>query len=324
MGENSVERIIANIEKVIIGKRDVIELSVITLLSEGHLLLEDVPGVGKTTLAKSLAQTLDCTFNRIQFTPDTLPSDVTGVSVYQMNSGTFQYMPGSIMSQIVLADEINRATPKTQASLLEAMGERQISVDGKTYPLPEPFMVMATQNPIDELGTYQLPEAQLDRFFMKLSLGYPTREQEETIVEAFLFNQKWKQVESIVTAKEIVAMQEEVREVYVHKDLINFILKVVAETRNSEHLILGASPRAVLALIRGAQASAYLESRHYIIPDDVLKVLFPILCHRLILTSDAKMNQLTPEKILAEIRSRVALPVLSVDVLSEQAGRKQK
>ena len=324
MGENSVERIIANIEKVIIGKRDVIELAVITLLSEGHLLLEDVPGVGKTTLAKSLAQTLDCTFNRIQFTPDTLPSDVTGVSVYQMNSGTFQYMPGSIMSQIVLADEINRATPKTQASLLEAMGERQISVDGKTYPLPEPFMVMATQNPIDELGTYQLPEAQLDRFFMKLSLGYPTSEQEETIVEAFLFNQKWKQVERIVTAKEIVAMQEEVREVYVHKDLINFILKVVAETRISEHLILGASPRAVLALIRGAQASAYLESRHYIIPDDVLKVLFPILCHRLILTSDAKMNQLTPEKILAEIRSRVALPVLSVDVLSEQAGYKQK
>lgn len=322
MGENRVESIIENVEKVIIGKRDVIELAVITLLSEGHLLLEDVPGVGKTTLAKSLAQTLDCAFNRIQFTPDTLPSDVTGVSVYQMNSGTFQYIPGSIMSQIILADEINRATPKTQASLLEAMGERQISVDGKTYPLPEPFMVMATQNPIDELGTYQLPEAQLDRFFMKLSLGYPTKDQEETIVEAFLHNQKWKQVESIVTAEEIVKMQEEVKQIYVHKDLIDFILKVVAETRSSEQLILGASPRAVLALLRGAQASAYSEARQYVIPDDVLKVLFPILCHRLILTSDAKMNQLTPEKILSEIRSRVVLPVLSEDALSEKVESK--
>lgn len=311
MGENSIGSIIETMEQVIIGKRDVIELAVITLLSEGHLLLEDVPGVGKTTLAKSLAQTLDASFHRIQFTPDTLPSDVTGVSIYQMNTGTFQYMPGSIMSQIVLADEINRATPKTQASLLEAMGERQVSVDGRTYPLPEPFMVMATQNPIDELGTYQLPEAQLDRFFMKLSLGYPTKEQEEAMVEAFLFNQNWKKVECVVSAKEILSMQEAVKKVYVHKDLIDFILKVVAETRNSEQLILGASPRAVLALVRGAQASAYCDARSYVIPDDVLKVLFPILCHRLIPTSDAKMNQLTPEKILAEIRSRVVLPVLS-------------
>ena len=317
MGENRVKEIIENVEKVIIGKRDVIELAVITLLSEGHLLLEDVPGVGKTTLAKALAQTLGCAFNRIQFTPDTLPSDVTGVSVYRMNTGTFAYVPGSIMNQIILADEINRATPKTQASLLEAMGERQVSVDGKTYPLPTPFLVMATQNPIDELGTYQLPEAQLDRFFMKLSLGYPAKEEEEKMVEAFLFRRDWKEVESIVTADEIKSMQEEVKHIYIHKDLIDFILNVVGETRNSEHLLLGASPRAVLALLRGAQASAYSEARSYVIPDDVLKVLYPVICHRLILTADARMNQLTPEKILSEIRSRIVLPVLSQDVLLE-------
>ena len=310
MGANRAKEIIEQVEKVVIGKREAIELAVICLLSKGHLLIEDIPGVGKTTLARTLAQTLGCDFGRIQFTPDTLPSDVTGVSVYRMNDGEFRYMPGGIMHQIVLADEINRATPKTQASLLEAMEERQVSVDGKTYELPKPFMVMATENPLDELGTYQLPEAQLDRFFLKLSLGYPSREEEEQIVEQFLHNAEWKKIKSQVDAKEILRMQEEVEKVFVHPDLISFVLEMAEKTREHRELRLGASPRAVLALIRGAQASAYVENREYVIPDDVIKVLYPVLSHRLLLTAEARMNQKTPEKILAEIRSRVVLPVL--------------
>ena len=310
MGANRAKEIIEQVEKVVIGKREAIELAVICLLSKGHLLIEDIPGVGKTTLARTLAQTLGCDFGRIQFTPDTLPSDVTGVSVYRMNDGEFRYMPGGIMHQIVLADEINRATPKTQASLLEAMEERQVSVDGKTYELPKPFMVMATENPLDELGPYQLPEAQLDRFFLKLSLGYPSREEEEQIVEQFLHNAEWKKIKSQVAAKEILRMQEEVEKVFVHPDLISFVLEMAEKTREHRELRLGASPRAVLALIRGAQASAYVENREYVIPDDVVKVLYPVLSHRLLLTAEARMNQKTPEKILAEIRSRVVLPVL--------------
>lgn len=310
MGANRAKEIIEQVEKVVIGKREAIELAVICLLSKGHLLIEDIPGVGKTTLARTLAQTLGCDFGRIQFTPDTLPSDVTGVSVYRMNDGEFRYMPGGIMHQIVLADEINRATSKTQASLLEAMEERQVSVDGKTYELPKPFMVMATENPLDELGTYQLPEAQLDRFFLKLSLGYPSREEEEQIVEQFLHNAEWKKIKSQVAAKEILRMQEEVEKVFVHPDLISFVLEMAEKTREHRELRLGASPRAVLALIRGAQASAYVENREYVIPDDVIKVLYPVLSHRLLLTAEARMNQKTPEKILAEIRSRVVLPVL--------------
>ncbi len=310
MGANRAKEIIEQVEKVVIGKREAIELAVICLLSKGHLLIEDIPGVGKTTLVRTLAQTLGCDFGRIQFTPDTLPSDVTGVSVYRMNDGEFRYMPGGIMHQIVLADEINRATPKTQASLLEAMEERQVSVDGKTYELPKPFMVMATENPLDELGTYQLPEAQLDRFFLKLSLGYPSREEEEQIVEQFLHNAEWKKIKSQVAAKEILRMQEEVEKVFVHPDLISFVLEMAEKTREHRELRLGASPRAVLALIRGAQASAYVENREYVIPDDVIKVLYPVLSHRLLLTAEARMNQKTPEKILAEIRSRVVLPVL--------------
>ncbi len=310
MGANRAKEIIEQVEKVVIGQREALELAVICLLSKGHLLIEDIPGVGKTTLARTLAQTLGCDFGRIQFTPDTLPSDVTGVSVYRMNDGEFRYMPGGIMHQIVLADEINRATPKTQASLLEAMEERQVSVDGKTYELPKPFMVMATENPLDELGTYQLPEAQLDRFFLKLSLGYPSREEEEQIVEQFLHNAEWKKIKSQVDAKEILRMQEEVEKVFVHPDLISFVLEMAEKTREHRELRLGASPRAVLALIRGAQASAYVENREYVIPDDVIKVLYPVLSHRLLLTAEARMNQKTPEKILAEIRSRVVLPVL--------------
>lgn len=313
MKENKVDIMIENIEKVIVGKREAIEFAVITLLSEGHLLLEDVPGVGKTVLAKAMAQTLGCRFARIQFTPDTLPGDVTGVSVYDMSQGTFRYVPGGIMNQIVLADEINRATPKTQASLLEAMAERQVTVDGKTYPLPAPFMVIATQNPIESLGTYHLPEAQLDRFFMKISMGYPKRQDEKNIIRKFLAGETDKSLESRVTETDILKMQEEVKKVWIHPRLADFVLELAEKTRNHEDLILGVSPRAVLAVIRGAQASAYLDKREYVIPDDIIKVIFPVWSHRLVLTTEAKMKQLTAEKIILDIRCKTALPVVLGD-----------
>lgn len=313
MKENKVDIMIENIEKVIVGKREAIEFAVITLLSEGHLLLEDVPGVGKTVLAKAMAQTLGCRFARIQFTPDTLPGDVTGVSVYDMSQGNFRYVPGGIMNQIVLADEINRATPKTQASLLEAMAERQVTVDGKTYPLPAPFMVIATQNPIESLGTYHLPEAQLDRFFMKISMGYPKRQDEKNIIRKFLAGETDKSLESRVTETDILKMQEEVKKVWIHPRLADFVLELAEKTRNHEDLILGVSPRAVLAVIRGAQASAYLDKREYVIPDDIIKVIFPVWSHRLVLTTEAKMKQLTAEKIILDIRCKTALPVVLGD-----------
>lgn len=313
MKENKVDIMIENIEKVIVGKREAIEFAVITLLSEGHLLLEDVPGVGKTVLAKAMAQTLGCRFARIQFTPDTLPGDVTGVSVYDMSQGNFRYVPGGIMNQIVLADEINRATPKTQASLLEAMAERQVTVDGKTYPLPAPFMVIATQNPIESLGTYHLPEAQLDRFFMKISMGYPKRQDEKNIIRKFLAGETDKSLESRVTETDVLKMQEEVKKVWIHPRLADFVLELAEKTRNHEDLILGVSPRAVLAVIRGAQASAYLDKREYVIPDDIIKVIFPVWSHRLVLTTEAKMKQLTAEKIILDIRCKTALPVVLGD-----------
>lgn len=318
MRENRVEAIIENMEKVVVGKRETIEFAMITLLAEGHLLLEDVPGMGKTLLAKTMAQTLGCKFGRIQFTPDTLPGDITGVSVYEMNQGTFRYVPGGIMNQIVLADEINRATPKTQASLLEAMAEKQVTVDGRTYPLPAPFMVIATQNPIESLGTYHLPEAQLDRFFMKISMGYPGKEEEKNIIKKFLYGEKEKPVESQVTEADILKMQKEVKEVWVHPQLVDFILEMAEKTRNHEELILGASPRAVLAVVRGAQASAYLEGRKYVIPDDIMKVIYPIWNHRLLLTTEAKMKRLTAQKILLDIRCKTAMPLVAPEMLEEE------
>lgn len=286
--ENKVEKILANMSEVMVGKDEVAELTLITLLSEGHLLLEDVPGVGKTTLAKTFAKSISCQFGRIQFTPDTMPGDITGVSVYRMEDGQFHYLPGGIMNQIVLADEINRAMPKTQASLLEAMEEVQVSVDGKTYELPKPFMVIATQNPIEELGTYDLPEAQLDRFLHK---------------------KDWKKTQSVVTAEEVLGMQKEVKQVRISKDLISYVLKIVTDTRENENLLLGASPRAGMAVLRAAQASAYCDARDYVLPDDVVKVLKPVLCHRLILSAEAKLNQITQVQVVSDICSRNVLPI---------------
>lgn len=309
--QNKVKDIINNIEEIIVGKRETIELVVVTLLAGGHLLLEDVPGVGKTTLAKALAQTIHCGFTRIQFTPDTLPSDVTGLSVYNMQTGQFQYSKGAIMNNIILADEINRTSPKTQASLLEAMEEKQVTVDGVTYPLIQPFMVIATQNPVDFLGTYNLPEAQLDRFMMKLSIGYPDFSDERSMVENFLSHKLTSKLNPVIDGEIIIQMQKEVEEVKVDSDLIQFVVKIVQETRKDNHIYLGASPRATLALLRAAQAEAYLRGRNYCIPDDIIKMVLPVISHRIILSPETKLTHQSPEKIMKGILAKIPVPVLS-------------
>lgn len=302
--------IIRNIEQIIVGKREVIEHTLIALIGGGHLLLEDVPGVGKTTLAKTIAQTISCGFTRIQFTPDTLPSDVTGLSIYNMQTSRFEYSQGAIMNNIILADEINRTSPKTQASLLEAMEERQVTVDGVTYPLKKPFMVIATQNPIDYLGTYNLPEAQLDRFMMKISIGYPSISDEKVMADRFLGNQLTKKLEPVVDSDTIIAMQKEVEQVKVSQDLITYITRFIHETRKEANITLGASPRATLALLRASQAHAYIQGRDYCIPDDILKLIAPVIAHRIILSPEARLSQTKVEKVLKGITSKLPVPVL--------------
>ena len=309
--QKRVAEMIHNMEQIIVGKRDVIEYTLIALLGGGHLLLEDVPGVGKTTLAKTIAQTIHCGFTRIQFTPDTLPSDVTGLSIYNMQTGAFEYSKGAIMNNIILADEINRTSPKTQASLLEAMEEKQVTVDGITYPLSRPFMVIATQNPIDYLGTYNLPEAQLDRFMMKISIGYPQAGDEKKMADRFLNNQLTKKLEPVVDGDTVVEMQKEVEKVKVNQDLVTFITKIIQETRKDSNISLGASPRATLALLRASQAEAYLQGRDYCIPDDILKLVIPVLAHRIILSPEARLAQMQVEKVLKSILTRIPVPVLN-------------
>lgn len=304
-----VETILKSINSVLVGKEDKVEQAVLTLLAGGHLLLEDVPGVGKTTLANALAKSMDCDFGRIQFTPDTLPSDVTGLSIYNMKTGTFEYSKGAIMHHIVLADEINRTSPKTQASLLEAMEEGQVTVDGTIHQLSQPFMVIATQNPIDFLGTYNLPEAQLDRFLMKITLGYPENENELKMAEQFLQGVHYRELTPVVEEATVVAMQKEVTQVKIQKDLIQYMIQIVNATRNSDSLVLGASPRATLALIRASQASAYISQRDFVIPDDIQKVMYPVLCHRLVLSMKAKMNKVQPEAILKELIRKIPVPI---------------
>ena len=251
----ALQKIISNMETVIVGKREVIEYALITLLSDGHLLLEDVPGVGKTTLGKALAQSIQCSFARIQFTPDTLPGDVTGMSIYQMQTGEFCFVPGVVMNDILLADEINRTSPKTQASLLEAMEERQITVDGRTMPLPTLFMVIATQNPVEQLGTYRLPEAQLDRFMMKVSMGYPEKEREEAdIVRRALNGEAVKQLAPVTAREDIIEMKKEIQGITVHDDIMDYAVEIARNTRKSRYLTLGASPRAAIALVRAARS----------------------------------------------------------------------
>ncbi|PWL72898.1 MAG: magnesium chelatase [Clostridiales bacterium] len=308
--QETAKTIVKNINKALIGKENVVELAVVTLLSQGHLLLEDVPGVGKTTLANALAKSINCGFSRIQFTPDTLPGDVTGLTVYNMKTGTFEFSKGAVMSNIILADEINRTSPKTQAALLEAMQERQVTVDGKTYPLESPFMVIATQNPVDFLGTYNLPEAQLDRFLMKLSVGYPSAVDENIMAQRYLAGERFLEVETVADKQEVIAMQAEVEQIYVAEPLVSYIVSITAATREHVSLTLGASPRATLALTRTAQAVAYMAGRDYVIPDDIQRLIPHVLGHRLVPSVDARIQRLSPQKILAEIVRSISVPIL--------------
>jgi MoxR-like ATPase len=302
------ERLIQNVERVIFGKRDVIELTVICLLCQGHLLIEDVPGVGKTMLAKALARSLGGSFKRIQFTPDMLPSDVTGNSIYNQKTGEFEFRPGPIMAQIVLADEINRATPKTQAALLEAMEERQVTVDGVTYRLGPPFLVMATQNPIEYEGTFPLPEAQLDRFLMRVSLGYPSPEQEMAILDAQQFSHPIEKLGQVTTIEEVVAMQEALKSIYADKLIKEYIVTLVDATRYHPDVYLGASPRGALTLFRTAQARAAIHNRDYVIPDDVKALAPATLGHRIIISPAARLRGTVASDILDELLRTTPVP----------------
>ena len=308
--ENKAVVLIENINKVIVGKEEAVNFAVMAFLAGGHLLIEDVPGVGKTTLANALAVSSDCAFSRIQFTPDTLPGDVTGASIYDIKSGEFRFVKGAVMSNIVLADEINRTSPKTQASLLECMEERQVTVDGKTYPLEAPFIVIATQNPTDFLGTYNLPEAQLDRFIMRISIGYPEFDDEKKMAENFLGGVTKESISNVVTKEEIVAMQAQTAEVKLVPDVTSYIVRIVSATRENEKLSLGASPRATLALIRASQASAYISGRDYVTPDDVQRVVYSVLCHRVTLSAEAKMEKANVRSVIERIVRKVSVPVL--------------
>lgn len=302
------DTIIENIEKVIVGKRPTVELAVIGLLCQGHLLIEDVPGVGKTMLARSLARSLGCKFSRIQFTPDMLPSDVTGVSIFNQVSRDFEFRPGPIMAQIVLADEINRATPKTQAALLEAMDERQITVDGLTHLLPRPFMVLATQNPIEYEGTFPLPEAQLDRFLLRVRLGYPQTDEEINVLERQQFRHPIEELESVISTEEVLQAQEAVREVYVASPVKQYIVELSRRTREYPEVYLGASPRGSLTLYRAGQARAAMQGRDYVLPDDIKALAGAALGHRVILGPAARLRDLSAEQVVDEIIDTVAVP----------------
>ena len=301
-------RLIANIEQVIVGKRPTVDLAVISLLCQGHLLIEDVPGVGKTMLARSLARSLGISFSRIQFTPDMLPSDVTGVSIYNQVTHEFEFRPGPILAQIVLADEINRATPKTQAALLEAMEERQVTVDGVTHPLPRPFMVQATQNPIEYEGTFPLPEAQVDRFLMRIRLGYPELEDEIKIMEQQQFRHPIETLDRVVTVDELLAMQEAVKSVYIAPALKRYIVELTHQTRQHNEVYLGASPRGSLALYRTSQARAAILGRDYILPDDIKALAIPTLAHRVILGPGARLRDLSSTQIIDDILHALPVP----------------
>jgi MoxR-like ATPase len=306
--QNFSERVIGNIEKVIVGKRQTVELAVVGLLCQGHLLIEDVPGVGKTMLARSLARSLGCSFSRIQFTPDMLPSDVTGVSIFNQVSREFEFRAGPVMAQIVLADEINRATPKTQAALLEAMEERTVTVDGVTRSLPRPFLVLATQNPIEYEGTFPLPEAQVDRFLMRLRLGYPNLPDEIQILERQQFRHPFEELEQVVSVEELIQAQEGIKDVFVSPALKRYLVDLAHQTREHPEVYLGASPRGSLALYRTSQARAALAGRDFVLPDDIKALAVPALAHRVILGPGARLRDLSNRQIVEEILHSVPVP----------------
>lgn len=303
-----VQRVISNVEKVIVGKGETVAFSLIAVICRGHVLIEDVPGVGKTVLTKAIARSIGCTFKRIQFTPDLLPSDVTGTSIYNQKTGNFEFRPGPVMAQIVLADEINRATPKTQSALLESMEEGQITVDGVSYRLPEPFMVMATQNPIEYEGTFPLPEAQLDRFMMNISIGYPKANDEMNILDTHQHHHPLDDLAQIMTAEELVHIQQQIRTIYVDPSIREYIVNIAGVTRNHSNIYLGASPRGSLALFRAAQALAAVRGRGYVIPDDVKLLAKPTLAHRIIVTPAARVRSISSTAVLEEILQSVPVP----------------
>ncbi|MDY3025732.1 MAG: MoxR family ATPase [Candidatus Faecivicinus sp.] len=299
-----------NVGKVIVGKQETIELMMIAVLCRGHVLIEDVPGVGKTTLASALARSLDCSFKRIQFTPDITPSDITGFTIANFKTGEMEYRPGMIMSQIVLADEINRTSPKTQSSLLEVMEEGQVSVDGVTYAVPKPFIVLATQNPVDFVGTYPLPEAQLDRFFMRVSIGYPSADEEAEILDRYASGKRpIADLKPICTSGDILRLQQEVENVYSAKEIRSYIAAIAAASRKTGALQLGVSTRAAISLLRASQASALLDGRDYVSPEDVRRMAEPVLAHRLVLSPEARMRNMTAERILSNVIGSVPVPV---------------
>ncbi len=299
-----------NISKVIVGKEDVIRLALTALLCGGHVLIEDVPGVGKTMLCSALAKSLACSFKRIQFTPDVTPSDVTGFSMANFKTGELEFRPGAVMSQIVLADEINRTSPKTQSSLLEVMEEKQVTVDGVTYPLPQPFMVLATQNPVEFVGTYPLPEAQMDRFFMRISIGYPSVEDEMDILERYSNPvTPLSTLEPVCRAEDVIGLQEAVQQVYCSKEVRSYIANICAATRKHAALQLGASTRAAIALVRASQACALLDGRDFILPEDVQSMAQPVIAHRILLSPDSRMKGLTTARVLRAVLEGVSVPV---------------
>jgi MoxR-like ATPase len=312
--QESTEKVIANVERVIVGKHNEVRLALVALLCQGHLLIEDVPGTGKTSLAKAIARSLGCTFRRIQFTPDLLPSDVTGLSIYNQRTQEFEFRPGPIMAQIVLADEINRATPKTQSALLECMEERQATIDGVTYRMPEPFLVIATQNPIEYEGTFALPEAQLDRFMLRLQLGYPGMIEEIVILDEQKRSHPLEEITEVVGVEELRMMQKGIREIYVDSVVSDYIVRLVNATRTHPDVYLGASPRGSLALYRAGQAYASLAGRDYVIPDDIKALAVPALAHRLIIKTAATVRDVDAALIVRElldsvpVESRVTKP----------------
>ncbi len=303
-----VTKLSANLEKVIVGKHQTLELVIIGLLCQGHLLIEDVPGVGKTMLARSLAKSLGCSFSRIQVTPDMLPTDVTGVSIFNQVTRQFEFRPGPLMSQIVLADEINRATPKTQSALLEAMEERQITVDGITHPLQEPFLVLATQNPIEYEGTFPLPEAQLDRFLMRIRLGYPSMSEEVKVLEIQQLRHPIRDLQSVITVDEVLKMQEAIKNIYASPAVKRYVVELTRSTRDNSDVYLGASPRGSLGLFRAGQARAAINGRDYVLPDDIKALAEFILAHRMVVNPAARLRNISAAQVVQELLNVLPVP----------------
>ncbi|NLO40747.1 MAG: MoxR family ATPase [Ruminiclostridium sp.] len=304
-----MQTIVENMGKVMVGQSGAAKLMVVALAAGGHVLIEDVPGIGKTTMAYALAKSIGVSFNRIQFTPDILPSDITGFSMFNPKTSEFEYRKGSIMSHIILADEINRTSPKTQASMLEVMEERQVTVDGTTYTVPDPFMVIATQNPVEYMGTYPLPEAQLDRFLMKVTMGYPDMEKEVDILFRFREKNPLHELQAVASGEQITELRKQVRSIHVERAIGEYIVEIVQSTRRQEHVLLGCSPRASIYLMRASQALALFNDRDYVTPDDVKSLVVPVLSHRINLRQEARIRKISAENVLTDLLAKIRVPV---------------